>query len=376
MTFSSALFIVLTSPYHQNPASVLGHVFLLQADSSLPYPLWNTVEFVAEAEDASVFSYLTKGVYGGFAANYQMMPYYEKYHKYAEKEKRELFIYPLKISNEELARFNDTLNVWKAKEDSYKFFTNNCVDGIYALLKSTLDSIPEAPFPLTPQNLIRLLNESGRIESPLSQDDMQMPHKYSRLDVGMLFLEKPYANLRFRLFLHDMSDNGGYYSNKISFELLVLSLYFNSNRVNLKELWFMRLRSEVTSNNFITDWSWFVESGIEVVKTTNVGLGKTYAVFGDYLLGYLWRCSMLEAEKKDYYAGFQVFTRGFSAKRYRFGVSFDYLRLPMRSHAVKTDLRTWLSLDLGDDWNLFAESSIKNDVRSFFSLMFRYYWGI
>ena len=41
------------------------------------------------------------------------------------------------------------------------------MDGIYNLLKSTLDSIQEAPILLTPQNLIRLLNESGKIGEPL-----------------------------------------------------------------------------------------------------------------------------------------------------------------------------------------------------------------
>ena len=68
--FSKIGNIVLTSPYQQNPASALGHVFLLQADS-LPYPLWNTIEFVAETGDANKLSYITKGVYGGFAANYE-----------------------------------------------------------------------------------------------------------------------------------------------------------------------------------------------------------------------------------------------------------------------------------------------------------------
>lgn len=349
---------------------------MLQADSSLPYPLWNTIEYVAENENANAFDNFTKGLYGGFEANYQRMQYYDKYYKYVDIEKRELFIYPLKISEEELARFNDTLKAWQTKDDPYKFFTNNCVDGIYNLLKNTLDSIPDSPSLLTPQNLIRLLNESGRIDKPLHYDDMQMPHKYSRLDAGMLFLEKPYVNLRFRLFLHDMSDNGGYYSNKASLELLALSLYFNSNKVNLRELWYMRLRSEIPSRNFLWDWSWFVETGIDGVNTSNMGIGKTYAIFGDYMLGYLLRGSILEHGQNDYYAGFQVFARGFSAKRYRFGTSFDYLRLFAKSRTVKTDIRTWLSYDLSEELNLFAESSIKNKDKSFFSFMLRYYLGI
>ena len=390
LNFYSALFIVLTSPYQQNPASALGHVFLLQADS-LPYPLWNAIEFVAETENFNKLSYVAKGVYGGFAANYEIMPFYEKIHKYVDDEKRDLFIYPIRISNTELVKFKDTLSSWKAKKDSYKFFTNNCVDGIYNLLKNTLDSIQEAPVLLTPQNLIRLLNESGKLEKPIllqfsgdkkeeenfiAQKDMQIPHKYSRFDIGLLFLEKFYANLRFRLFLHDVSDYGGYYSNFINLEVLYLNLYFNNGKVNLKELWPVRIRSETPSRSFISGWSWLLESGYEEFKITNIGLGKTYMIFNDYLLGYLLRGSVLGNEQNEFYAGFQIFTRVFSAKNYRSGIYFDYLRLAAKEKIVKTDLKTWISFDLRDDLNLFAESSIKNRDENFFSLVLRFYFGL
>jgi hypothetical protein len=346
---------------------------------------------VAETGDANKLSYIPKGVYGGFAANYETVPFYEKIHKYIDAEKRDLFIYPLKISSEELAKFNDTLNSWKTKEDSYKFFTNNCVDGIYNLLKNTLDSIQEAPILLTPQNLIRLLNESGKIEKPIllqfsgnkkeeenfiTQNNMQIPHKYSRFDIGALFFEKPYVNLRFRLFLHDFSDYGGHYSNFINFEALALNLYFNSNKINFKELWLIRVRSEKPSYNFISDWSWLIESGIENSKITNFGLGKTYLIFNDYSLAYLLRGSILGNEQNDYYAGFQIIARVFSAKNYRFGTYFDYLRLATKGKVIKTDLKTWLSFDLAENLNLFAESSIKNYNKNLFSIMLRFYLGI
>jgi hypothetical protein len=364
----------------------MGHIFLLQADT-LPYPLWNAVEFIAETEDAKL-SLLTKGVYGGFAANYKKEPFYEKIHKYVDNEKRTLFIYPIKISSAELAKFNDTLNAWETKEDYYKFFTNNCVDGIYRLLKNTLDSIQEAPAILTPQDLIRLLNESGKIEKPLLmsygnkkdelnftiQKDMQIPHKFTRFDAGIFFLEKPYINLRFRLLFHDISEYAGYYSNFITYEGLVLNSYLNSGEINLKELWFVRIRSEIPSRNFIYGWSWLFESGLEKsAKVTNGGVGKSYLFFNDFLLGYMFRSSMLGYESRDYYAGFQVYSRGFSAKRYRFGAYFDYLSLMAKRKDIRTDSGMWLSIDLSENLNLFAENSIKNYDKNNFSVMFRFY---
>jgi hypothetical protein len=289
-----------------------------------------------------------------------------------------LFIYPLKISSEELAKFNDTLNLWKTREDSYRFFTNNCVDGIYNLLKSTLDSIQEAPIILTPQNLIRLLNESGKIgeQNVILQNNMQIPHKYSRFDMGALFFDKPYMNLRFRLFLHDFSDYGGYYSNFINFEALALNLYFNSSKINFKELWFIRIRSEKPSYNFISDWSWLIESGIEEFKITNFGLGKTYLIFNNYSLAYLFRGSILGNKQDDYCAGFQIAARGFSSKKYRFGAYFDYLRRLAKHNEIRTNSGMWVSFDLTEGLNLFAENSIKNYSENSFSLMLRFYLGL
>jgi hypothetical protein len=138
----------------------------------------------------------------------------------------------------------------------------------------------------------------------------------------------------------------------------------------------MRIRSETPSRSFISGWSWLFESGWEEFRTANIGLGKTYLIFNDYLLGYLLRGSFFEKEQNEIYAGFQIFARVFSAKNYRSGIYFDYLRLAAKERIAKTDLKTWISFDLREDLNLFAESSIKNRNESFFSIMLRFYWGI
>lgn len=386
----SALFIVLTTPYYQDPASVLGHVFLLQADTTLPYPLWKTIEFVAQTDGAGQFSYVTKGVFGGFAAYYETMPFYEKMHTYADKQKRSLLIYPLKIPEAQLAEFNDTLNSRQAKEDSYKFFTNNCVDGIYRLLRGTLDSIQEAPAVLTPQNLIRLLNESGKIDRPLllhspdngrgeygfaPRGDMQIPHRYSRFDIGVLFTDRPYANLRYRLLLHDFSDYSGYYSNFITLEILAANLYVRSHKFNLKELYFVRARSEIPSYGFIHGWPWLFETSIAEagVSVTDAGLGKSLLIYDKYLLGAMLRGSMLWERQPDYYGGVQFFFRGISSKTYRFGAYCDYLRPLAEQRDVRASAGAWFSYDFTESLNLFAESAVKNYDKSHFSTVLRFY---
>jgi hypothetical protein len=52
------------------------------------------------------------------------------------------------------------------------------------------------------------------------------------------------------------------------------------------------------------------------------------------------------------------------------------LRLPAKHNDIRTNSGMWVSFDLNENLNLFAESSIKSSDKSFFSFMLRYYLGI
>jgi len=111
--------------------------------------------------------YYAKGISGGFKARYTILPVHEKIREYAGTESRDIRIFPIKISDKERVKLMDTLSSWMAKPLPYKFFTYNCSHGIYALLASSLDSLPPPSQKLmSPQELVVLLQNENRLDYP------------------------------------------------------------------------------------------------------------------------------------------------------------------------------------------------------------------
>jgi hypothetical protein len=367
----SALFIVLTSPYPQNPASAIGHVFLLEADSLKPYPLWNTVGYMADIGDANRFMYIKKGIFGGFPASYEILPFYEKIEQYSDTENRDLWLYPLQIFDEELKRFRDTLSVWASKEHPYKFFTLNCVDGIYNILSKTLDSIPEPYSILTPQNFIELLHKSDRIGKPMhfhagdsiskTPAKYSIPHRYGRLDLG--------TSLGFRLLLHSLKDRSLFFTPFMEFEALSLGMKFNRNSLKIKEFWFMKILSIFPQEQI----SWMLNIG-QVPQNIDAGIGQSYEVNSSIYGGFLFRNSVIQRnDKLRYLAGLRIFLGSYSFRAWRWGMHgeylYDYLKL-----SEELSVNSWLSFDISQNFSLFSEAKWKRKKEGAIDVMAAFYF--
>jgi hypothetical protein len=331
----------LAGPYPKSPASAFGHLFLAIAPKdSLSFLNWIAVNFGAHTEGTSGLSYYIKGINGSFDAYYSILPVHEKIREYTGAESRDIRLFPLKISDKELAKLIDTLSNWIEKPQPYKFFTYNCAHGIYALLASSLDSLPPLPSKtMSPQDLILMLQNKNRLDYPymlpslservLNSKDKEIarleflewknaqinamrnisreeelaelryqvsknkkekrdllllekqplkPHGYSRFDIGTQFIERE-ANLhiRFRPLLHDASDNSSYYSAQSTLELLSPGLNINKNSINLQELALINIRSAPIHDSMFKSWSWSFFTGYKNdYAALNMGYGKSF----------------------------------------------------------------------------------------------------
>jgi hypothetical protein len=375
----SALFIVLTSPFPKNPASAIGHVLLVEADSSKPYPLWNTVGYMADIGDVGGFTYIRKGVFGGFPAQYEILPFYEKIEQYSDIENRDLWLYPLHISEEELKRFNDTLSAWAGREYPYRFFTINCVNGIYNILEKTLDSIPRAYSILTPQNFIELLYKSDRLGEPIHfhagdsitevQSKYVIPHKYSRLDLGVSFDNDFYFQLNFRPLLHSLKDRSIFYTPFMEFELLTLSVNFNRDSFRIKEFWYLKILSIYPQESI----SWMLNMG-EIPKTIDVGIGQSYELTSLFYSGFLLRNSITrESKNVQNLSGIRMFLGSFSTEIWRYGMYGEYLYNFMdASHNFS--INSWLCFDVSQNFSLLGEIRWKSQKESSIDFMALFYF--
>jgi len=385
----------------QNTASSFGHAFLLWGNPLNSYNTWATIEYVADIKDGvNAFSYVYNGISGGFSGQYDIVSFEEKIQHYCEKEKRTLWIYPIKLTPKESIEFGDTLSTWIDKESPYKFFTNNCANGLYNLLKAAIDSIPESDaIVLSPQDLIALLERSKRLGRPfllpteknflegksLPQSSRIVPHKYSRLDLGFNFQEYGTMLFRFRPILHDESDHPYYYSSFSTFEVLAASAFLNSEGINFAELRFFRIYSNPISKILDLNISYMLELGLKndclningLCNDIELGIGKNFAVSENKSFGFLLRSDIYSKNffnvkgSSDYYVGYRFFAKSFSIRNWRWGAFWENLHNTQNFSSTNINSAFWISMDLSERTNIFAESKLQNGNKKSISIMNR-----
>lgn len=127
------LHMAFASQYMSNPASVFGHTFFIfspDRSSDNPYPeyLDLTLGYAAQMPPRTgAYQYLTKGLGGGFPGRFFDEPLYKRVHEYSNMEFRDIWIYPLSISEE---KTDDLLDyVWELglrPYFGYYFLDENC----------------------------------------------------------------------------------------------------------------------------------------------------------------------------------------------------------------------------------------------------------
>ena len=131
--------LIFPTAFPNSPSSMFGHT-LLRIDSSrrarntelLSY----AVNFAAAAgDDAQGLSFAWKGLTGGYAGIFGLFPYYEKVKQYAWIEHRDVWAYPLELSDAETDRLVDHLWEMDGVRFAYFFLSKNCSYQLLSLLE-------------------------------------------------------------------------------------------------------------------------------------------------------------------------------------------------------------------------------------------------
>jgi hypothetical protein len=157
------LTLVFASAYLDNPGSMYGHT-LLRIDAAnqdertriLAY----TLSFAADTNETNGLVFAMKGLFGGYAGVYSMLPYYVKVREYGDLENRDLWEYELDFSAEEIERV--LRHAWEILPAYYEyyFFDENCSYHLLGLLQVARPDLElTAPFRLwaLPADTVRVL---------------------------------------------------------------------------------------------------------------------------------------------------------------------------------------------------------------------------
>lgn len=193
--------LVLASSYLNSPSSMFGHTFLRidppaveQGSTWLSY----AINFGAELnpEDNSIL-YAYKGIFGGYAGFFSIIPYYEKIKEYSQIENRDLWEYNLKLSP--TATKAMVTHLWELRdiEFEYYFFDENCSYRLLELIEVALpdvDLTSEYALRAIPVDTIRTVVEANLVNSVTYR-----PSKASEIEFEISQLSGPQQSLAWEL---------------------------------------------------------------------------------------------------------------------------------------------------------------------------------
>jgi hypothetical protein len=135
---AKSLTVVFASAYLNNPSSMYGHT-LLRIDArdqdERTRLLAYTVNFAADTNETNGITFAVKGLLGGYAGTFSVLPYYIKVREYSDLENRDLWEYELALSPDEVERV--LRHAWELLPAyfQYFFFDENCSYHLNALLQ-------------------------------------------------------------------------------------------------------------------------------------------------------------------------------------------------------------------------------------------------
>lgn len=173
---AASLSLVFSSYYLNNPASAFGHTFLLvnshkSQTGSQRELLDFAINFSASADTTNSVAYAVKGIVGAFPGEFTRVPYYLQVRKYNDFESRDLWLYDLALSADELemliAHFWELGSTWF----DYYYMTENCS---YHILGAIEAAVPRLHFldktrvPVAPADTVKIMTETPGLVTKVS----------------------------------------------------------------------------------------------------------------------------------------------------------------------------------------------------------------
>ncbi|WP_449356105.1 Lnb N-terminal periplasmic domain-containing protein [Alishewanella longhuensis] len=165
--------LVFPTAFMNNPSSMFGHTLLRvdAKDQSRHQELVAfAINFAAEpAGNDNPVLYAAKGLLGAYPGRFSVMPYYRKVREYNDMESRDIWEYPLKLSEPEVERV--LLHLWEMQqaEFDYYFLDENCSYQLLALLELARDDlflVKDFPLQAIPSDTVATLAKQGLLDNP------------------------------------------------------------------------------------------------------------------------------------------------------------------------------------------------------------------
>ncbi|HEU4732125.1 MAG TPA: DUF4105 domain-containing protein, partial [Kofleriaceae bacterium] len=172
----ASMSLVFSSYYLNNPASAFGHTFLLanshRSQGNAQRELLDfAINFSATTDTNNAVAYAVKGIVGSFPGEFTRVPYYLQVRKYNDFESRDLWVYDLALSPEELEMV--VAHLWELGSTwfDYYYMTENCSYHILGALEAAvprLALVEKTRMPVAPADTVKIVNDTPGLVTKVS----------------------------------------------------------------------------------------------------------------------------------------------------------------------------------------------------------------
>ncbi|MDA8130709.1 MAG: DUF4105 domain-containing protein [Elusimicrobia bacterium] len=163
--------LIFAAGYLNNPSTLYGHTFLrLHKRGGAGADLLDyTLNYAASTDDEEGFLFALKGLMGAYPGRFSTIPYYLKIQEYHNMENRDLWEFPLDLTQQEIDRL--LRHCWELGKASfpYYFFSRNCSWQLVPLLdivKPELNLSGRFPFWVIPSDTVKAVVSASPAAEP------------------------------------------------------------------------------------------------------------------------------------------------------------------------------------------------------------------
>ncbi|MFA6009349.1 MAG: DUF4105 domain-containing protein [Desulfobacteraceae bacterium] len=133
--------LIFPTYYLNSPTSMFGHTLITVETGYGSSLLTNAVNYAADPEGANSLQYTVYGIFGGFKGYFSILPYYKKIQQYSDMDQRDIWEYPLNLTDAELKRMVLHIREMQGVYSDYYFFKENCSYHLLFLLEAARPSL-------------------------------------------------------------------------------------------------------------------------------------------------------------------------------------------------------------------------------------------
>jgi len=173
--------LIFPMAHLNSPASMFGHTLLTIETANKSKLLAYAVSYSAVTDETFGPFFAVKGLFGLYPGYFSVLPYYAKLQEYSDVDHRDIWEYPLNLTEQEIRRMMLHIHELDHIASDYYFFNENCSYLLFFLLEAarpTVTLTDRFHGWLIPLDSIRMIEDQGFITDALYRPSRTTKIKY------------------------------------------------------------------------------------------------------------------------------------------------------------------------------------------------------